>query len=72
MYTLNIRAKNTLGQIKPIYYLYKNSLNNIKKINIDYIIIKKIYIESGLSKQGIWIIQSHILQYILQLFRDFG
>lgn len=53
MHTLNIRAKNTLEQIKIIYYLYKNSLNNIMKRNIDDIIIKKMYIKPGLLKQDI-------------------
>ncbi len=52
MCTLNITVGDTLGQIKPIYNLYKDSLDDILDNNIDNIVTKTIHTKPGPLRQG--------------------
>ena len=53
MHALNIIARNTQRQIKPIHNLYKDYLNNIFDSNLDNIVTKTVYTKPGPSKQRI-------------------
>lgn len=53
MRTLNIKVSNTQYHTKPIYDLYKHSLDNNSDSNIEDIIVKTIHIKLELLKQGV-------------------
>ena len=57
MHIFNIRVSNIQKQIKPVYNLYKDNLNNILYSNIDNIITKIVYIKPELLKQNALIMQ---------------
>lgn len=52
LYTLNIIVGNIQGQTKPVYYQYKDNLNNILDSNIDNIIAKTVFTKPKLVRQN--------------------
>lgn len=60
----NIKVGDTRRQLKVVYDLYKDSLDNIIDNNIYDIVAKIVYTKSGPLKQGISITQPCIPQDI--------